>query len=864
MFPGPDTQAKYTQCQSSPDLGAKKRDLCSESLNFVRIKIESSNVLDANSFRIQVSDVLQRENEMQVAARANRIEKRRWSSSRIFRMWKSQRARRQQQQPTTNFENEEITLRLTPEVSLQNSNPSCSHFLWKPWLTTCMYTYYTTGVLRIPNECSGDDILLALEYFSILTGPDVFVFDSKRAYVKIQDWSRYFTHRADLAKTLLRSYNDAESELDRQFEQVVKFRPHFPKSLIWVLFKESESIVKKDFECQLLKDDTSIPTGGGSKTSLFPRISVRRLLVKQTGDLYDLFLGAKETKRAINKALRNGIKSKTPSRETPSRMRNDFCNYLEQSIPPCISVTFNIERVEITLRNTKEEKKTQAAVQYRPVIRFCHKELDSSTSIMKEKNDSNIDLLNPVEELSQTYNVINHETSEDKEKPLRGSFKKASGFQDLGGDNYLSFNELKCKNFETTEDQRHNHDLASCNSFNTIDAINRLKSNETRSIHEAQKIRKAITHIDMEFGDLRSVTSVLSEPTLDDQRCPRAIDQGRKVLKCRTDSKWYKEESLAQITAKKIVEKRTGRVHLNKNLSEMKESQKSQHSVDIVEPPQPTRNLRLTSPWDLDRTSNEAQDNKNFRKSQRKSKGVTDKSKNVFVNETLLDDTKTIQVSDASEWDDENTEIKFKAEEIECDGSWGQFLAGVCEVIIPTPSNNIHSSSPIRQFTISSSKSTSSTAASSDDADGFVDQAKRMGNDLSNQFDELMKIAYNEKVPKVVQSKEHQSLSPILEGIPYVLSIDADEDRTWTSCLTSSVVGQQRKNRTPEKFEKFQKSNAKCASNGIASNMAQGNEELICTGKRRTSSKIANRSSCVAKDYSKEKRYSQHENRFYA
>jgi hypothetical protein len=85
-----------------------------------------------------------------------------------------------------------------PEEDCKSTNQSHS-FQWKPWLTTCIRAYYNTGTIRIPDECIGSDILLALEYFGVLYSPDQLVFDSFGGYLRVKLWSDYFTHRAKMA-----------------------------------------------------------------------------------------------------------------------------------------------------------------------------------------------------------------------------------------------------------------------------------------------------------------------------------------------------------------------------------------------------------------------------------------------------------------------------------------------------------------------------------------------------------------------------------------------------------------------------------------------------------------------------------------
>jgi hypothetical protein len=962
LFPRPETYSKSISLLSSPDIGTNEEShniACSESKTLLWIKIQSSNVQNSNSFCVPVSLMLQREAEMQAAARENKIGKERWTSSRIFRMWKSHCAKRQRKQQSklehgsqkrkinNSDDLGEIILQMTPEVSLQNSNSSCSFFRWKPWLTTCIRSYYNTGNLRIPNECTGDDILLTLEYFGILTAsPDDFVFDSSHAYVRIQAWSRYFTQRADVAESLLESYDDAEMEEGDQKKRrlKLKLRSHLRTTLIWVLFKEKEIVVKDQYKYHVMEDSTSDPKAE-SETSLDSNsTAIRRLTVKEA--LYNLFLGRKEKKRAINREYtlgeeyEGGIEANMLSKEMPSRMRHDFCQHLRKSLPPWSSVRFDIERLEVTpLSLTKREKSTMPTIEYRPVMRIYDSQLHTArTTLKKEENYSITDHLKSVEEFAVM--TSNQPLCDQYIPPCRSIGKVSSLVHSDKND--TSFNGQKRNNIEKYR-----------NSFNTVDALSEFESNQTETFDESQQTHKPITYVNMELGDLRSVTSVLSEPIIDDRRGLNGIHTSRKVTKHRTDKKWCQRGSPALVKAKQIVQKRSGRGNQKSNFKEVKTSELPPPSFNpskpprynfdqsIGTPPRTTSNLRTTPPWDGDRTSNKVEDNKDFRNSKNNNKNIVGKGNDASTSEALVKESKAITESDVSEWDDENSDTKSKTGATASYGSWGQFLASVCEVIIPAPSSSILSSSPIRHFTISSSKSTSSTAASSDDEhetclgedssemvstpNGFIDQAKKVGNDLSYQFDELMKLAYNEKDQEGVHPIGHQSLSPILEEIPHMLSIDTDEDRTLTSCLTSSIVGLPRKTRTCEKFEKFRNKNSNYLPDKMISNMtyatpkskpfqldsfnnsnvpfplrldersgprfarykqavarkkenysdfpmrnvlsdnaSKGNRGFKLTGKSRGLSVSATTSSVTANDYNKENRYSRHENRFYS
>jgi hypothetical protein len=907
--------------------------------------------------------MLQRESEMQAAALVNEIGKERWTSSRIFRMWKSHCARRQRNQQSklergsqnlkvnNSDDSGEMFLQMIPEVSLQNSNSSCSVFRWKPWLTTCIRSYYNTGNLRIPNECTGDDILLTLEYFGILTAsPDDFVFDSSHAYVRIQAWSRYFTKRADMAESLLEAYDDAEIEEGDQKKQrlKIKTRSHLQTTLIWVLLKEKEIVVKDEYKYLVMEDSNSDPKAESETPLHSDSTAIRRFAIKEA--LYNLFLGRKENDVAIKREYtlgeecEGGIEANMLSKEMPSRIRRDFCQYLRKYLPPLSSVQFNIERFEVSpISITKRANSTMPTIEYRPVVRIYDNQLHTArTTLKKEENDSTTDHKSVEEFAAMT---LNQPLCDQYIPPCRSIGNVSSVVNSDKNDTY--FDGKKRNSIE----QHRNPGLVSKDSSKTVDALSEFESNEAETFNESQQTQKSITYVNMELGDLRSVTSVLSEPIIDNRSGLNGIHTTRKAIKHRTDKEWCQRGSPALVTAKKIVQKRSGRRNQTSNFKKVNISEVPPPSFNASEPPQynfdqkietpprTTRYFRTTPPWDVDRISNRVEDNKDFRDRKNSNKTIVGKGNDASTSEALVKESKGIAESDASEWDDENSDTKSKTGATASDGSWGQLLASVCEVIIPAPSSSILSSSPIRHFTITSSKSTSSTAASSDDEhetclsednnemlsepNGLVDQAKKIGNDLSDQFDELMKLAYNEKDHEGRNPNGHQSLSPILEEIPQMLSIDTDEDRTFTSCLTSSVVGLPRKTRTCEKFEKIRNKNYlpdkviskmtygtpkskafeldlfnKAAvalprrldqrrgprlarykqavarkkendrhfpiGNVLSNSILQEMKGFKGSGRNRGPSVSATNSRVTVNDYSKENRYSLHENRFYS
>ena len=125
----------------------------------------------------------------------------------------------------------EITLVVSPEESMkrnchydhtryQQSSSSTSisslnrnvkyhrtNIAWESWLTKCIRVYYNTGTIRIPEYSHGCDVLLALEYFAIVTcTSDAFIFDTIETYSQVKYWSTYFTFRPTLLEWIIQDY----------------------------------------------------------------------------------------------------------------------------------------------------------------------------------------------------------------------------------------------------------------------------------------------------------------------------------------------------------------------------------------------------------------------------------------------------------------------------------------------------------------------------------------------------------------------------------------------------------------------------------------------------------------------------------
>ena len=908
-------------------------DKSSQPQNLVWIKIESSNVEVSPSFCIPVPFIWKRELEMQAAARENKIGKERWTSSRIFRMWKSQCERQQgMQKNQTLYERElknpdsssEMVLRMTPEISLRNSNSSCRLFRWKPWLTTCISSYYNTGSLRIPDECTGDDILLTLEYFGILTtSPKTFLFESRSPYVRTQSWSRYFTHRAHLAESFLEAYDNAEikewrgqNERPNQTESLSSRTNH----LAWVLFKENE-YDERDRFC-VVREASSSPETGFEKEISDTRDGIMILTVNSTGGLYDLFLGKKQSRclgdRECTTCNEEDSEANTNFawQEMSSRMCQDFCEHLTRSLPPWISVQFDIEQVEVIITDTTKERHLGPRSQSRPIIRLYHNQLHaSSKSIPNTETGSSV-----------TIHLKSVQESEDNEatNPDAPSGAVDSSGSSIHNKNDTYFNVDKKDWSKKTGSDFDNRDYESRSTFFSADAINQLNSKEKQKYNKARQFHEPIPYINTDLGDLRSVTSGLSVPLLsDDQRNSNEMSRERGSIERTSGEGQFQDESTVLAIAKRIIRKRTEqRSERTQNVIERKRSESSSPLFDdpetIKTPPRTTRKIQNIPPWDLDRTVNTVENELRFQELKAK------KDRSIAYNEASriqrVNEYKSTADSETSEWEDDISDPNCKKELTDSHGYWGHFIASMCEAMIPAPSSNTLSSSPTRSFEFSSKKGSMPRASLNDDEQkishkvkkkveiepraGLVGQAKRVGYDLSNHFDELMRKVYHEEIPTT-------------------LAINTDEDLTLASCLTSSVIGHQCMNQTPEYLENSRvmkgRTNSKKTSKdapydipksrsfesdslkmkagvlpnrtneGRFSQLARGRQEVSRNKEKardfaakenipkvvkssNSTKKERNRISSVRKttsgypanDYSKENRYSQRENRFYS
>ena len=488
----------------------------SENDSLLRIQVLSS--LPKSTFYVPVSLMLQRELELQQTAKERRISSERWSSSRLYSLWKSS---------TGSRVGNEITLLLEPEVVMKDY----SDLVWEPWLTACIREYYNTGNLRIPEDCLGSDILLALEYFGILSSsPETFIFESTHALGRIKYWSAYFSHRNAVAEWVLSD-----------------FRSCLGRSRIWTTTSNPE---------EGNQAETLLQVNGGTATILGQENGGRGVTVVENLPscqvIHFLFFDNESTNKI--------------SKEAPMRMRRDFCEHLRRQInSPAANISFDIERVKITkscgkittalravlrleLRREKDELQAQKN-NPKPKSNEVDRPLrNSATSITSDHNqslDNGRHKFHPsgspgpseYSEVSELARILQVESSEKSieynekyavygENDERALNMSVSGTSHPTGDDvdeqrhpYGSMPPLECN--------RSKPEVFSNESKMVYDANSTKQTIFRHEAYEHPKYSAPIGYLNTAFGDLQSVTSALSDPNLDE---PTAGSTSSKFL----------------------------------------------------------------------------------------------------------------------------------------------------------------------------------------------------------------------------------------------------------------------------------------------------------------------------------------------
>ena len=862
--------------------------------NIIRVEIattSSTTIADttaaasSNFFYVPVSLMLTREIEMQEAARNNKIGRERWTSSRLFRMWKRQtkttlmmkeqtiqgQQQQQQQQQPQRRQDGEMVVQMTPEVSLQNSTRG-HQFRWKAWLTTCIRAYYNTGTLRVPDECMGDDLLMALEYFGILmASPDMFTFESQHAFDRIQAWSRYFTYRTELAENLLEAYDEAEAEDDNDEEDVSHdgddengeidgdkarklFLGSFSKVRIWVLFEEEGAFPTSDGQ-----------NNGKGNVLHVDGISAGRLTVRAHGGLYCLFAGIPKIDNF-----------------TTERLRLDFCEYVGQSLPPRTVMRFSMEKVQ-------RSSGSESLEHFLPVIRIEPLKGDVQAhfgGIMKQATSTSVGSIGNGGKSLVASKLVSTECdskykeamSEDAEchtnyshhtKTLAGEGispctadvsghgalrrtialidKQMHQQPDLTDDRKAPTNpgiqvQLAPRKYENPLSRSASVGICYQNSGLQDNAAVRCEETKTEKICQNQMDQAPIDYINTDLGDLRSVTSILSEPAVHYPPVAHLNATNANIANARDI---VKQTAFSRGSEQKIPSNNLEAARNALESESAKEENKMQQakavafalsdSEIICTPPRPNRHLEGSAPWSGDKN-----DGINFSQTR----------------EVRQDEGNNQENNSDSQ--DRNGPLELKSDSVSTDvfGSWGHILASMCEAVIPVaPSNETSSSSPIRMVRVNTTMKDGPPAPSLDSdqaehdqpfvgcpcrqeesaafADGetsewvpqpesdlgqksktepsnktnpdefnpdeFLDLARQLGKNLSSQFGEFFTMVTHEtgEVKNYSGANSRGCLAPIPEEVPgIILPLPADEQTSVSMSMGSSNARRMKKKRT--------------------------------------------------------------------
>lgn len=448
----------------------------------LRVEIESS--LQRTVFYVPISKMLEREIEMRETASLSQMGAEKWSGSRLFLMW--------QTNPRRSLD-EEILLCLEPEASLKDY----CEIQWKPWLTSCIREFYSSGTIRVPDDVLGSDILMALEYFGIVTSsPEAFTFETPQALGRIKIWSAYFTHRHTLARWIVSQHEQSPE---------VKLR--------WISTPDVE-------DCE--SSETRFEINGGAASILGRETSagVQNDDLPSCQLLHFLFFDKESTNRL--------------SQETPIRIRRDFCSYLGRMLTD-VDISFDVERVKIS----NVERDHVVAV-LRAVLRVepfdCENPAtDNAETFFVGTETSSFVPVQPgflpivqTDEGSENQNA--HGTRSERIL-VSGSLSDSSNQPNQSGDitNTRDFclaqpvlddsRPLEAEKLSAQEDhsEKTERSFEGGMSKEYLENFRQIKATMIGGHQLSRDVPSMpVGYINTEFGDLQSVTSALSNPKMDD------------------------------------------------------------------------------------------------------------------------------------------------------------------------------------------------------------------------------------------------------------------------------------------------------------------------------------------------------------
>ena len=313
---------------------------------------------------IPVSGLEQREEEMVQTARSLQIPTSRWNGSLLYNLY-------QQQKLEQGNDSRRITLHLYQDTNWKwstaasiNSNEiddNAATFLPEKatatssvssiWFGTCLHKnidldwiqeYYVTGLISIPSNARGYDILWLLEYFQLMYQPDQFHFANYATYSRVQLWSKYYCYlRPKLMDWMLQEINHQQQQYQQQHSQE-KEPPNSMFPLLFGTMSSNEMSVELGTERLLpLGDVTVVPI---SNTSTSGRSSSKRTLADRALKLFNTSHVETHNNNNNSKPQHNkhssGTRSCTdetqsqttvpcPEELTATEIRNDFCRFLK-------------------------------------------------------------------------------------------------------------------------------------------------------------------------------------------------------------------------------------------------------------------------------------------------------------------------------------------------------------------------------------------------------------------------------------------------------------------------------------------------------------------------------------------------------
>jgi hypothetical protein len=473
-----------------------------DSDSLLRVQVESS--IQKTTFYVPVSLMLQREVEMQESAKQTQISPERWSSSRLYSLWKSSERK---------SNGGEITLRLEPEEVMKDY----SELQWKPWLTACIREYYNTGNIRIPDDCLGSDILLALEYFGILTSsPDTFTFNSAQALGRIKLWSAYFSHRNAIAEWVLSD-----------------FRSCLGSSRTWITTSNPE---------EGNNAETLLQVNGGTAMVLGGENDARA-----TSSIENL-----PSCHVIHYLFFDNESANKVSRDTPTRMRRDFCDHLCRQLDPLAAkVSFDVERVKITKSSGHITTALRAVLRLQLSQGGKH-ELSRATKGENSRRDHSKNISEESESLDRGRQRLQSSQSSSRARGHKATTAEESfgsedselvrmvqvessendgGYSPHGEGTEDNLSKALSDSIIKVDEQRHPYrstpppeekrtspEGVHKESIQSMANSSLAKQKITADQESLQPIVPSgpIGYVNTAFGDLQSVTSALSDPYMDD------------------------------------------------------------------------------------------------------------------------------------------------------------------------------------------------------------------------------------------------------------------------------------------------------------------------------------------------------------